>query len=105
MSKDFETDLRRLFAEIPEPDGGEEFTRRVSGRIARRRLARRAVRALLAGSGLAALALLGPWAEDLTRYITLGSDYLTDSTLAVILSPAGWALSGALGLLVILRAR
>ncbi len=105
MNNDYDADLRRLFAKMPEPAEGEIFTERVSRRMARHRWAHRVIQILLAGLGVVILAALTPWLMSLTGHIALGSDFLANCVLAVILSPAGWAIGGWLGLLVFLKAR
>jgi hypothetical protein len=105
MKNDFEADLRRMFKDLPEPAADEVFTQRVSGRIAFLHRTRLGMKILLAVLGAAVAAALTPWLASLTGHIALGSEILAGHGLAVILSPAGCAIGGSMGLLVFLRAR
>jgi hypothetical protein len=105
MKNDPEMDLIRLFAAVGEPGHGDVFVKRVSKRMALLRYARRVTQILLAGVGVAILALLTPWVMDLTGYVALGSNLLANGVTAVIFSPVGWVLGGVAGLFVFLRRR
>ena len=105
MKNELDMDLVRLFAEKSEPAQGEIFVELVSKLIVRLRYAHRVMLILLALAGAAILAVLTPWLIGLTGYIALGSNLLANSVLAVILSPAGWAIGGGVGLSLFLKTR
>lgn len=105
MNNDYDADLGRLFAEMPEPAQDEVFTGQVSRRIEKNRSARRIMQILLGVIGVGILAVLTPWLMSLVGYIMLGSDLFAKSILIVFLSPAGWAIGGWVGLLAFLKAR
>jgi cell shape-determining protein MreD len=105
MKNEHDMDLVRLFEERSEPAQDEIFVKRVSKRIVRLRFTHRAIQILLAGLGVVILAILTPWLMDLTGYITLGSTLFAHSVVAMILSPAGWAIGGGVGLFFFLQKR
>ena len=103
MDNDHDLDLTRLFDQIPEPAPDEAFVRRVTKRIVLLRYSQRVTPILLVLVGAAALILAKPWLMSATRGIALGSGLVTSYIVAVLLSPAGWAIGCALGLPFLLR--
>ena len=84
---------------------GDIFAKRVSKRIALFRRTHRIKQIFLAGLGVVILAILTPRLVGLTGYITLGSNLFAYSIMAIILSPAGWAIGGGAGLFFFLQKR
>jgi hypothetical protein len=105
MKNEHDMDLNRLFAGRGEVEQDEMFVVRVSKRIALRRYARRVVKTLFVGAGLAILAALIPRPMDLTYSIALGSDLFACGVVALAVSPVGWAIGGGVGLFFFLRTR
>jgi cell shape-determining protein MreD len=105
MKNEHDMDLVRLFAERPEPARGEIFAKRVSKRIALLRCTHRVMQILLAGLGVAILAVLEPWLMGLTGYIAFGSNLFAHSVVDVVLSPFGWAIGSGAGLFFFLQKR
>jgi cell shape-determining protein MreD len=105
MKDEHDMDLVHLFKERREPPQDEIFVKRVSKRIVLLRFTHRAMQILVAGLGVAMLAILTPWLMGLTGYITIGSNLFAYSVVALILSPAGWAIGGGAGLVFFLQTR
>lgn len=105
MTTDYDPELRRLLADLPDPETSPDFTSRVSSRITRARRARRVGQAGLIALGVAILALLTPGLIDLSGHLALGVTRLTELITTLLLSPAGWVLGGGLGLLILAKAR
>jgi hypothetical protein len=105
MKNEHDMDLVRLFEERREPAEDEIFVKRVSKRIVLLRLTHRATQILLVGVSVAILAILTPWLMGLTRYMALGSNLFALSVVALILSPAGWAIGVGAGLVFFLQTR
>jgi hypothetical protein len=105
MKDEHDMDLTHLFKERSEPPQDEIFVKRVSKRIALLRFTHRAMQIFVAGLGVAMLAILMPWLMSLTGYITIGSNLFALSIVALILSPAGWAIGVGAGLFFFLQTR
>jgi hypothetical protein len=105
MCNDDNMDLSRLFDNIREPEPDEVFVRQVSRRIKRYRFFLRLMQLVMFLAGVVIFALLTPWIMKFTVFLTMGSDLLAKNLAAVLISPAGWAVGGALGLTVLLRTR
>ncbi len=105
MKNDDDMDLYRLFEEIPERGRDDVFVERVNRRIARRRKVHRFVLILLAFPTAVLLTVLTPWLAALTGDIAAGTNLFAQSFMTAILSPAGCAVGGTVGLLLFLRIR
>jgi hypothetical protein len=105
MKNEHDMNLVGLFAERREPAEGDIFAKRVSKRIALLRRTHRIKQIFFAGLGVVILAILTPWLMGITGYIALGSNLFAHSVLIIILSPAGWAIGGVLGLFFFLQKR
>lgn len=107
MSNDFDQDreLKLAFARTPEPEADRDFTVNVMRRVNIRRRSRLIGRITLACLVLALAAALSPWLAGLTAHLALGYGVLAKFALVLAITPVGWAIGGAMGLVVILRAR
>lgn len=105
MKNETDMDLIRMFAEVGEPAHGDVFVERVSKRIALLRYGHRVMQIVLAGVGVAILVLLTPWVMGLAGYMALGSNFLANGVTAVIFSPVGCVLGGAVGLFFFFQTR
>jgi len=103
MENDHDMDLLDLFAEVPEPPQDEVFVQRVTRGVRLLRYTQRATRVFLLLAGLAALGLLKPWLTSLAGYAAPSSGLFTHGVMAVIASPAGWAIGGGLALPFLLK--
>ena len=105
MNSEIDMDLVRMFGEKAEPVEGEAFVAGVTGRITRKRYAKRAaiffMVALLSIAGATILSLLTPWVMSITGYVVLGSNSLA----RMFAAPLGWALGAGVGLALLLKSR
>jgi len=103
MKNDDDTDLIRLFDEMPEPAHNEIWVKGVMKKIAFYRFSRRTTRMLLALAGLFILFQLAPWFVDFTGSIVFGSQIFARGIIEFLTSPAGCAIVGGVGLPFFLR--